>query len=216
LAAWAACVIKKAKKVKTPKKYRHGVIDLSFMQKLATLSVEEKGPLLAQERLREHGIIVLIEPHFPKTHLDGAAILADRDNPVIGLTLRYDRLDNFWFTLMHELAHIVRHYNQDTDLFYDELESVKGHAIGDQEKEADALASEALVPSSKWEISPARLVPSSIAADSLAKEIGVHVAIVAGKIRYEHGKWGYLNSIIGQAQIRKYFPNEKWGPDNNV
>ena len=29
--------------------------------------------------------------------------------PVAALTLRYDRLDNFWFTLLHELAHIALH-----------------------------------------------------------------------------------------------------------
>lgn len=210
LAAWSVYVLKKAKKIKTPKKYKYGVVNLSFMQKLAKLSTKENSPVLAQECLRKHGITLVIEPHFPKTYLDGAAILVNKDNPVIGLTLRHDRLDNFWFTLMHELAHVALHYNQDIDLFYDELESVKGLDIGPKEKEADGLASEALVSSSKWEISPAKLVPSSIAANSLAKELGVHVVIVAGKIRYEGGKWAYLNNIIGQAKVQKYFPNEKW------
>ena len=210
LSAWASRVFQKAKKIKMLKKYKHGIIDLAFMQELAKLSVKDNGPILAQEYLKKHGIILVIEPHFSKTYLDGATILINKDNPIIGLTLRHDRLDNFWFTLMHEVAHIALHYGQDISLFYDEFEDIKGLDIGSKEKEADNLASEALVPSSKWEISPAKLIPSSIAASSLAKELGVHVAIIAGKIRYEGGRWVYLNNIIGKEKIRKYFPAEKW------
>lgn len=210
LSAWAGRVLQKVKKLKMPKKYKHGTIDSAFMQELAKLSTKENGPVLAQEYLKKHGIILVIEPHFSKTYLDGATILINKDNPIIGLTLRHDRLDNFWFTLMHEVAHIALHYGQDISLFYDEFEDIKGLDIGSKEKEADNLASEALVPSSKWEISPAKLIPNSIAATSLAKELGVHVAIIAGKIRYEGGKWFYLNNIIGKEKVRKYFPNEKW------
>lgn len=209
LSAWATRVFQKAKKMKVQKKYRHGTIDLAFMQELARLSIKDKGPVLAQEYLKKNGIILVIEPHFSKTYLDGATILIDKDNPIIGLTLRHDRLDNFWFTLMHEVAHIALHYGQDISLFYDEFEDIKGLNIGPKEKEADNLASEALVPSNKWEISPAKLIPSSIAAGSLAKELGVHIAIIAGKIRYEGGKWVYLNNIVGKEKVRKYFPNEK-------
>ncbi|MCL4518462.1 MAG: ImmA/IrrE family metallo-endopeptidase [Thaumarchaeota archaeon] len=210
LSAWACRVVQKAKEVKGAGRYRHGVVNLAFMQELARLSVNENGPVLAQGHLRKYGIIVVVEPHLSKTYLDGATIFADKGNPIIGLTLRYDRLDNFWFTLMHELAHVVLHYGQEISLFYDELDDVKGVDIGSQEREADNLASEALVPSSKWEISPAKLIPSSIAATSLAKELGVNVAIIAGKIRHEGGKWTYLNSIVGKEKVRKCFPGEKW------
>lgn len=210
LSAWAGRVLQKAKKIKLVKKYKHGTIDITFIQDLAKLSAKDNGPILAQEYLKKHGIILVVEPHFSKTYLDGATILINKDNPIIGLTLRHDRPDNFWFTLVHEVAHIALHYGQDISLFYDELEDIKGLDIGSKEKEADSLASEALVPSSKWEISPAKLIPSSIAAISLAKELRVHVAIIAGKIRYEGGKWIYLNNIINKEKVRKYFPNEKW------
>lgn len=210
LSAWAGRVLQKAKKVKALKKYKAGTVDLAFMRELARLSAKEDSPILAQEYFKNHGIILIIEPHFQKTYLDGAAIFVDEDNPIIGLTIRYDRLDNFWFSLMHEVAHIALHYGQGISLFYDELEDIKGLEIGEKEREADKLASEALVPSVKWEISPALLIPNSIAANSLAKEIGVHVAIVAGKMRYEGRNWAYLNNIIGKETVRKYFPDTKW------
>jgi HTH-type transcriptional regulator/antitoxin HigA len=210
LSAWATQIYKKAQEVKMLNKYKHGIIDFSFMQKLAKVSIEKNGPILAQEYLRKIGIILIVEPHFPKTYLDGAAILINRDNPVIGLTLRYDRLDNYWFTLMHELAHIALHFNQDICLFYDEIEGIKAIDIDDKEREADEMAEEALLPKAKWEVSPARLIPSSMAAKSLANELGVNVAIIAGQIRYKGNKYIYLNKIVNEAKVRQYFPKEKW------
>ena len=210
LSVWAVRVLKKAKKIKAPTKYNHGTIDLPFMQKLAKLSIKDNGPVLAQEYLRKRGIILVIERHFLKTYLDGATILINKNNPVIGLTLRYDRLDNFWFTLMHELAHLARHYNSGITLFYDEIEGVKTIDIDEKEREADALAEEALLPKAKWEVSPARLIPSSMAAKSLASELGVHVAIIAGQIRHRGSKYVYLNKIVNEAKVRDYFPNEDW------
>jgi len=205
LSAWATRVYKKADEKKVKKKYKHGIVDLSFMQELAKKSREENGPNLAVEFLENNGIILIIEYHFPKTYLDGATILINKNNPIIGLTLRYDRLDNFWFTLMHELAHIALHFNQDINLFYDEIEGIKGVDLNSMESEADKLASEALVPSSKWENSPAKLIPSPMAAQSLADEIGIHIAIVAGVMRHEHKNFYYLNKIVNDFKVRQYF-----------
>jgi len=208
LRAWATRIVKKAKKIKPAQKYKHGILTIDFLRELAKKSVEKKGPLLAQEYLKKNGIILVIEPNLPKTYLDGATVLINKDNPIIGLTLRYDRLDNFWFTLMHELAHIALHYNQDFTLFYDEIEDVKGVDINGVEEEADNLAREALVPNSKWEVSPAKLVPSPMAAQSLADELGVHIAIVAGVMRHEHKNYYYLNKIVNKYKVKNLFINQ--------
>ena len=210
LIAWAAGVLKKSKSITAPIKYKDGIVNLAFMQELAKLSTMENSPLAVRDYLLKHGIILLIEPHFPGTKLDGAVLFANKDNPIIGLTLRHDRLDNFWFTLMHELAHVALHYKNSTDIFYDELDEIKGLELGDKEREADDLAGEALVPTAKWEISPAKLIPSTMAANSLAKELGVHIAIVAGRIRHDGAKYIYLNNIIGQSKVRHNFPEIDW------
>jgi len=210
LTAWTIQVLKKAKKIAIQMKYRHRAINLEFMQNLAKLSTEVDGPIRVQEYLKKYGIILIIEPHFSRTYLDGATILVDKNNPIIGLTLRYDRLDNFWFTLMHELAHISLHYNKGISLFYDEIEGIKSIGLDEKEREADLLAEEALLPKAKWEISPARLIPSSMAANSLAKELGVHIAIIAGQIRHRGNKYVYLGKIVNREKVRKYFPEEEW------
>jgi HTH-type transcriptional regulator/antitoxin HigA len=208
LAAWSAFVVKKATTIKDLSRFNRGNINLKVMQELARLSVEENGPFLAIDFLKKNGVALVIEPPFSKTYLDGATIIVEKTAPVIGLTIRHDRLDNFWFTLMHELAHIALHYDQHTNLFYDDLDNPDPN--DNRESEADHLAGEALVPSNKWENSPARLIPSPIAAESLAKELSIHVAIVAGKMRHEDNRYMYLNAIISGAKVRTLFPEKKW------
>ncbi|OGE78896.1 MAG: hypothetical protein A3A83_03300 [Candidatus Doudnabacteria bacterium RIFCSPLOWO2_01_FULL_48_57] len=211
LSAWMARVLEKTKKIRPPVKYEHGVLDLAFMQNLVKLSVKEKGPVLAREYLNKHGIILIIEPHLPKTHLDGAAILTEKDNPVIGLTIRHDRPDNYWFTLMHELAHVALHYNQDVELFYDEeLQDKNGAETDSKETEADELAEESILPKSKWEISPAKVTPSPMAAQSLANELGVQMAVIAGIMRYKHQNYYYLNKVVNDKSlgVQKFFPED--------
>lgn len=208
LLAWSTHVIKRAKSNSPSVKYQSGTIDLAFMQKIAHLSPKERGPIEALDFLYGHGISLVVEPHFAKTYLDGAAFLSDKEHPIIGLTLRHDRLDNFWFTLMHELAHIALHQNQEVNFFFDDLDS-PDRGSG-KEEEADKLAEDALIPPQKWANSPARLIPSPIAAEGLARELGIHTSIVAGIMRYKGDRYQYLNTIVNQAKVRQLFPDKKW------
>jgi HTH-type transcriptional regulator/antitoxin HigA len=181
------------------------------LKTIAQLSNEKDGPLLAQAFLKKHGIVMVVVRHLSKTKVDGVAILEDKTRPIIGLSLRFDRLDNFWFTLLHELSHVALHLNQDNGLvFFDELEDGRDIEVDEKEKEADALTEEAIVPKSKWSISPARATPSSMAAQSLATELGVHIAVIAGFVRHKHQNYFYLTKIVnnGDAKVRHYFPKE--------
>jgi len=53
LSAWSVRILQKAKKIQTPVKYKHGTIDINFMQKIAKLSANENSPVLAQEHLKK-------------------------------------------------------------------------------------------------------------------------------------------------------------------
>jgi HTH-type transcriptional regulator/antitoxin HigA len=210
LVAWADRVLERAKRIKAGRIYIDGTIDLEYMRNIAKYSVDEKnGVKNAITKLLEDGIKIVIEPALQGTKLDGAAIFEDKNNPIIALTLRYDRLDNFWFTIMHELAHIAKHRNLDKTFIYDNLDA-KGEQVDDIEKEADAMASEALVNNAKWLVSAARMIPSPLAAMALANELGVHMAIIAGKARYESGNWKYLASTVSKFTIRDKFKEVKW------
>lgn len=209
LLAWAAMVAKKAKKIKFTVQYKTGTVDLELMRQVARLSMEDNGPVAAQNFLRKHGIALVIESVFPQTYLDGATIMTDKKHPIIGMTIRYDRLDNFWFTLMHELAHISLHQEDNLNFYFDNLDNPD--LSNQQEIEADRMASEALLPENKWEVSPARVMPNEMAAASLAKELKVHPAVIAGQIRHRGKSYIYLSKMINEAKVRSYFPDIKWG-----
>ena len=204
LEAWAKRVIDRSSDSQL-KPYRPGSIDAETMGQVAKLSVKDKGPVLAQRFLINMGVDLVIEKHLPKTHLDGALLRGRDDRPIIGLTLRYDRLDNFWFTLMHELAHLALHFDGSEDIFFDELDKIKGQRIDAKEQEADALTCEALVPASKWILSPVRVLPTPVAIESLANELGVDPVIIYGRVRFETGKWGYFSEKINKDSVEAMF-----------
>ncbi len=208
LLAWTVRIVKRALENPPEAEYKPGTVTLDFMRRMARLSWSETGPCLAQEFLSKNGISLVIEPHLPHTHLDGAAILFEADWPIIGMTIRYDRVDNFWFALAHELAHISLHSTGEKDEFFDDLDTE--NPTDDREKDADDLAREALVPQSEWDTSPARNLRTPDAAQDLASRLGIHPAIVAGLIRHQWKSYRVLNKLIGQGQVRKCFPETKW------
>ena len=202
LEAWRARVLRRALD-EHPSDHKPSLIDLEFMRDVARLSRAGKGPLLARDFLNGYGIILIVEPHLPKTYLDGAAFLTLSGNPVIAMTLRYDRIDNFWFVLMHELAHVSKHLSKESPLFFDDLDPVA--EVEPIEREADDLATEALIPHDKWRASDAFHLRTAHAAEALAEDLRIHPAIVAGKIRHETRNYRKLNRMVGHGQVRRLF-----------
>ena len=130
------------------------------------------------------------------------------DRPIIGLTIRHDRLDNFWYCLMHELAHISLHYGQGFTHFFDNLDVRE--SSDPREQEADRLAGRALIPEEEWNKSPAKNLRSPEAAQHLARKLRIHPAIVAGRMRHEARSYKVLNQMIGQGKVRICFPDVNW------
>lgn len=199
VSAWTARVVTLACRQELPTRFIKGSVNKAFMGDLVKLSFLDDGPRLAQEYLRKHGIHLIVESHLPKTKIDGAATMLDNGHPVIGLTLRYDRLDNFWFNLAHELGHVALHFNEDDVLFVDDFQS----EARDQELEADEWAREALIPSDVWNaIGPLR---TELAVKDLAVKLSIHPAIIAGRMRFESNNFRLMTDLVGQGQVRHHF-----------
>ncbi len=165
------------------------------------LSYFDNGPLLAREFLLKNGIHIVFERHLSGTHLDGAAMFLPTGAPVIALTLRYDRLDNFWFTLCHELAHLALHLGRDDwELFYDDLDC---QAEVDVEGEADRWASEMLIPTDQWRESGLAGSCSAAALIAFADKQRIHSAIPAGRIRREQHNYKKFAKLIGNGEVRQ-------------
>lgn len=204
LLTWRVAVLKKARQIRFKSAYVSDSLTHAHLKELARLSRFEQGPRLAQEFLVDLGIALVFEDHFNKTYLDGAAML-DGDRPVVALTLRHDRLDNFWFALMHELIHVKEHLKPERDFIADNLED-KIHQQSQEEREADEGARQTLIPEADWLEADLLNAPTMDAAFALADKLRIHPTIVAGRVRYETGNWRLLSSIKGE--VRCLFPDQ--------
>jgi len=194
-------------------RFQRSELTEDLIRYVARLSWMDDGPRLAIKFLEDRGIAVVVEPHLPKTHLDGAAMLSSRGTPIIGLTVREDRLDNFWFTLVHELVHAWKHldpsrYRAIVDERIEQADSESEHV--EIEREANVLTAEILIPRARWKRSRAFLRPSAEAIHALAKQLQVNPAVVAGRIRKERQDYSLFAKLVGYRQVRLQFPDVRW------
>jgi HTH-type transcriptional regulator/antitoxin HigA len=201
--AWQCRILLLAKSQDLTESYSKTSLNDEWLRLLAQESRFDDGPRRAKKMLAQIGIPLVIEPHLPQTYLDGAAFLATDGRPIIGMTLRYDRFDNFWFVLLHELIHAMKHLRKGkVEQIFDDLDSEPD----DVESEADSLAGSLLISEQDWEIALARYVRTEEAVKSFAKEHRIHPAIVAGRIRKEADNYIILKNLIGIGEVRRLFP----------
>jgi len=138
--------------------------------------------------LAEGGIRFLIIEHLPHTKIDGVTFWLDPKSPVVVLSMRIDRIDGFWFTLAHELAHVARRDGLNNRIIFDNDLIGEGE-IGDgeveAESEADLFASKFLINKAEMDDFILRIKPlySRQKIINFAKRIGVHPAIVVGQLQ---------------------------------
>ncbi|WP_182002780.1 ImmA/IrrE family metallo-endopeptidase [Acinetobacter lactucae] len=210
LLAWQIQVLRQAKEVSKHVKIPKFSKDLSWLNELARISLSPKGPLEAQEFLLSKGIILILEPHLPSTYLDGAAMLLPNTLiPVIGLTLRHDRLDNFWFVLFHELGHVFLHLSAERTAIVDE-DIGTATATNQIEVEADQFALNNLIPEEQWDSCMSRFYINEEMLNEDARKLNIHPSIIAGRIRKENNDYQIFNEQIGLKQVRKLFWGDKY------
>jgi HTH-type transcriptional regulator/antitoxin HigA len=203
LLAWQARILERARDLVAKDKLAQFELDDRWLPELVNLTRRKDGAKRASRLLAEKGIALIIEQHLPGSYLDGAAMLSDAELPVVGLTLRYDRLDNFWFVLLHELGHVFLHLFD--GLRYDFFDDESASDSDSIEAEADQFALNTLIPESVWDQCLSRFALSEEAVRIDADNLGIDPSIIAGRIRKERGNYTILNSLVGQDQVRTQF-----------
>ena len=199
LLSWKAQVTRVAEKTIEEREPVYRALDVSWLVDLVRLSRLDDGPARARDLLLEHGIVLVIEPHITGMKVDGAAFLVD-GVPVIGMTLLRDTLDNFWYTLLHEVGHVVLHYRTGLAAgFFDDVTSTEVDGLED---EANTFASNLLIPDDLWTRSPARIAKAAGPVEKLAQQLGIHPAIVFGRIRMERRDYSLFSNKLGRGLIR--------------
>jgi HTH-type transcriptional regulator/antitoxin HigA len=174
---------------------------------LVKLSSFEEGPDLARKFLQKRGIAFVVLKNLPHTYLDGACFKSPSERPIIGLTFRYDRLDNFWFTLFHELGHLNLHLNQNNFAFFDDTEAQHSQSNDSREEEANDFAVRHLISDDVWK--QWRQTNSGIVSKEeihiFADRLGISPAIVAGRLRWEAGDYLKYSAMLGSKTVKNLF-----------
>jgi Predicted transcriptional regulators len=183
LIAWQTQVLKKACEV-ADHHPPFQPLSSDEISQLARFSADSNGISSAISLLAGRGIILVVEKHLKGTKIDGAAMSLGRKHAVIGITLRHDRLDNFWFVLLHEIGHLMRHWRNVVDFgIVDEDAGVESAELF--EREADEFALNAMIPAETWKSSMVRFTKSRSDVIQFANRLHLHPALVAGRIRHE-------------------------------
>lgn len=211
LAAWEARVCILAERHKPVSAFDPGVVTSGWLEGLVRLSPHDDGVSRARRYLFDAGVALVIEPHLPGTLLDGAALRSSSNIAIAALTLRYDRLDNFWFTLLHEIGHLALHVRADGyQAIFDDTDAQDPSPV---EEEADRFAQEALIPDSRWRLCVSRFTRTEKAVATDAARLGLHPAIIAGRIRREANDYTLLRGLVGTGEVRRQAAREDLGWD---
>jgi HTH-type transcriptional regulator / antitoxin HigA len=175
----------------------------SAIARLEQLTAEPEEMRHVPRILGECGVrFVIVEP-FPGSNIDGVCFWIRGDtSPVVGLTLRFDRNDNFWFVLRHELEHVL---NEDAKngLIVDEDVLSLDRDVNDEEKIANAAASDFCVPKKEIEKFIARVSPyfSEQKIVAFSKRIGRHPGLVVGQLQHRLERPEFLNKLKSKSRM---------------
>ncbi|WP_026608339.1 hypothetical protein [Methylocapsa acidiphila] len=189
----------------------------SAVPKLKSLLVSPEATRKAPRILAEAGVRYLIVESLPGAKIDGVCFWLNERSPVIAMTMRFDRIDNFWFVLRHEIEHVLQGHGKDkvmldTDLAGDIAEEVN---VADEECVANAAAADFCVPKKMMDAFVARKAPFFHDRDILAfaKMISVHPGLIAGQIRHRTNNYARFQNYL--AKVRSsVLPNavvDGWG-----
>lgn len=152
--------------------------------------------------LADCGVRFVIAEALPGSKIDGVCFWLNAKAPVIGMSLRFDRIDNFWFVLRHEIEHVLQGEGKDVPIVDSDLMSGSAETVKPQEAAANDAAAEFCVP--QVEITDFMDRVHAMYWDAriggFAQRLGVHPGVVAGQLRRKTGRYDLFNRHL--AKIR--------------
>jgi HTH-type transcriptional regulator / antitoxin HigA len=168
--------------------------------------------------LAEAGVRFLVVESLPSAKIDGVCFWLNDRSPVVALTVRFDRMDNFWFVLRHEIEHVLQGHGKGMFMLDAELEGERagtGKNVAEEERVANEAAAEFCVPRKMMDAFIARKAPYFAERDVVAfsKMCQVHPALVAGQLRYRTGLYNRFTDLMAKirANIVPSAVTDGWG-----
>lgn len=175
---------------------------------LRPLRVSTENVRLVPRILERAGIRFVVVETLPTAKIDGVCFWLNDRAPVVGLSLRHDRNDNFWFVLRHELEHVRLGHGMTGEIVLDaELEGERagsGPNVPEQEREANRAGAEFCVPQDQMKAFVDRKAPLFSERDMVgfARSIGVHPGLVAGQLQHLTGRYERFRQHL--EKVRSY------------
>lgn len=193
---------------------------LDHLRKLLSAPEETRKvpPILA-----ECGVRFVIVESISSAKIDGVCLWLNEISPVIGMSLRYDRIDNFWFVLRHEIEHVLHRHGENAVMLDAELEGERagtGVDILEEERLANEAAVEFCVPQKTMDDFIARRSPFFTERDifSLARTLKIHPGLIVGQLQYRTGRFDRFRKHL--AKVRSFVTVgavvDGWGDVSNV
>ncbi|WP_375403734.1 helix-turn-helix domain-containing protein [uncultured Sphingomonas sp.] len=186
--------------------YSPGKLDEALAE-LSPLRVSAENVRLVPRILERAGIRFVAVETLPTAKIDGVCFWLDDRAPVVGLSLRHDRNDNFWFVLRHELEHVRLRHGKGQIILDTELDGERageGPNVPEEERLANRAGAEFCVPQAQMKAFVDRKAPLFSERDMVgfARSIGVHPGLVAGQLQHITGRYERFRQHL--EKVRKY------------
>lgn len=190
----------------------------AILPKLRALTIDPEAVASVPDLLANCGIRFVVVEALPSAKIDGVCTWLDDNSPVIGMSTLYDRIDNFWFVLRHEIEHVLQGHGK---MSIGMIDNLSGETLSDHNGEAheevvaNNAAAEFCVPSVKMTSFYARKHPYFSERDvvGFAALLAVHPALVVGQLQKRIKRYDYLRKY--QVPIRRHLLREAvsdgWG-----
>lgn len=191
---------------------------IGALQKLRALMSSLDGVAKVPRIMAECGIRFVLVEALPGSKIDGVCFWLNSNAPVIGMSLRFDRIDNFWFVLRHEIEHVLQLHGQSAAMLDAELEKERagtGSDVAEEERIANAAAQDFCVPPASLDAFIARKAPFFSEKDLIgfSRVLKVHPGILAGQLQRKTKRYDKFRDHL--AKVREIIaPNaikDGWG-----
>lgn len=151
--------------------------------------------------LSDAGVRFVVVEQLPGLKLDGVCFWLDARRPVVGMSLRFDRIDNFWFVLRHELEHVMNGDGLDQVILDSDIDLGRPE-VSAQERNANAAAANFCVPRREYEAflarKGARFTDHEIR--QFARTVERHPGLVAGQLRRSLSRWDAFGKHLAKVR----------------
>lgn len=185
---------------------------------LPSLLIEPEEIRHIPDLLSQCGVRLVVVERLPQAKIDGACIWLNEKEPVVGLSLRHDRIDNFWFVLRHELEHVLRGDGKETEGIIEDLDgerSGEGSDLPEEERIANTAAADFCAPRDELKALIQRKHPYLSERDvvGFARRIRRHPGLVVGQVQRLRNDYKFLRKhlVKVKSHLLPYVPYDGWG-----